>query len=251
VKASVLIFTFAFGVCLKLEAFKIKTLLSVMAISMGLGIAVLSAKHISAFGVSLCLGASASGGLRWVLVQGLVETDKKANHILAVLYKFSPIAAFALLPAVLVFEVPHLIGSPFMPPEASALKEFQLLLYCAIGGALSSTLIVVEILLLNVTSSLTMAVLGQVKEILQIALSMIIFKDNLSLRSIFGIGCSILAATYYRQIKVAELEGQEEAVSGSGDADEVIELLPVRRMMMKLSSEKVSECCGKRDERPE
>jgi solute carrier family 35 protein C2 len=68
VKASILMYVFGFSIWLKLEVFRWSTFLSILAMAVGLGVAVLSAKHVSFFGVFLCMGASISAGLRWVLI---------------------------------------------------------------------------------------------------------------------------------------------------------------------------------------
>jgi Triose-phosphate Transporter family len=263
IKASLLVYTFLFGVILGLEEFKWQTLLCVVAMAGGLGVAVLSTAHISLYGVGLCSAAAVVGALRWVLVQYLTEKDRERNHVMAVLYKISPTALLTLLPLAIVIEGHAAIQSPFFlwhstntvlgmtysggdHPSSTIATGFynsttaissvssssssisintgvssgdsmgsageliplplKVLSLCMFGGILSSALIFAEMTLLSATSSLTFSVLGQVKEIIQIILAMIVFNENLSAKSIFGVGFSIAAAAYYRKIKVTELE---------------------------------------------
>lgn len=141
-------------------------------------------------------------------MQYLYEKDKKSNHILAVLYKISPTAFLTLFPAALFFEGGSFIGSPFVTGTGDGHLQTQAILLCLSGGILAVILIFTEISLMKATSSLTLTVLGQVKEIIQILLAMIVFNENLSIKSIIGISGALLAGGYYRQIKVSELQEQ-------------------------------------------
>lgn len=141
VKASVLIYAYAFSVFFKLEPFKCQTFLSVLAMSIGLGVAVLSATNLSFFGVSLCLGASLSAGLRWVLMQYLHQSDKVNNHVLAVLYKISPIAFLSILPVAVITEGRSLLASVFFKETPLLVQAFLLTLS---GGCISTILIFTE-----------------------------------------------------------------------------------------------------------
>lgn len=213
IKSSSLVFVFIFGVGLGLETFSWRTFLCVMALASGLGIAVLSATQISLMGVSLCLGAAVTGGLRWALVHYLVQSNRTSNHVVAVLYKISPVALLSLLPVAVLVEGEAALHSPILDGVDGLYVPLQAFLLCLLGGSLATALIFSEITLLNATSALTFSVIGQVKEIIQIILAMIIFNENLTTRSILGISFSILSAAYYRRIKVQELSAQV----GKGD----------------------------------
>jgi hypothetical protein len=76
---------------------------------------------------------------------------------------------------------------------------------------------------------MTLTVLGQVKEIIQIVLSMMVFNENLSARSICGITFSLIAANSYRQIKMQEIRDEADRNLGldadDKDSDDDVELL--------------------------
>ena len=55
-----------------------------------------------------------AGGLRWALVHYLVQRDRAANHVLAVLYKISPVAVVALLPVAVGIEGARAMRSPLL-----------------------------------------------------------------------------------------------------------------------------------------
>ena len=196
----------------------------------GLSVAVLSTKHISLYGVALCLAASFSGGLRWVIMQYFMKLHMAGHSVMATLYKISPIAFLSLLPTALLIEGNNFMQSKFMVIDAESYSlQSLVVLFSLFGGLLASVLIFVEMVLLAVTSSMTLTVLGQVKEIIQIVLSMMVFNENLSTRSICGITFSLIAANSYRQIKMQEISDQPDRKMSvdddDKDSDDDIELL--------------------------
>ena len=194
----------------------------------GVSVAVISATNISLYGVALCLGASFSGALRWVLMHYFMRVHMEGHQVMAILYKISPIAFISLFPVALLIEGQSFLQSPFIT-DYGGLLHIPVLLLSLFGGLLASVLIFVEMILLAATSSLTFTVLGQVKEIIQIILSMLVFNDNLTTRSICGIVFSLLAANNYRIIKMEEMHhlanGGDKIDAEEGD-DDVEQLLP-------------------------
>ena len=88
--------------------------------------------------------------------------------------------------------------------QSSFLSKKQLFkdacLLCVFGGIIACLLIVVEVKLVRLTSSLTMSVFGQIKEIIQILCAMVLFKENLTSRGALGICISIVSSFYYRYV---------------------------------------------------
>ena len=221
---------FLCSVYFELEPPRLRTFLSILAIMVGLSVAVLSTEHISLYGVALCLAASFSGGLRWVIMQYFMKLHMTGHSVMATLYKISPIAFVSLLPTALLIEGNSFMQSKFMVVDAESYSlQSLVVLFSLFGGLLASVLIFVEMVLLAVTSSMTLTVLGQVKEIIQIVLSMMVFNENLSTRSICGITFSLIAANSYRQIKMQEISDQPDRKisvdDDDKDSDDDIELL--------------------------
>jgi drug/metabolite transporter (DMT)-like permease len=152
-----------------------------------------------------------AGGLRWALLQILLsdlktnnDNDKGLYHPsskLMGLWLFSP---YTLLIIPICFATD---GVQFY--ESSMISDkvvvIEALLLSVVGGFIAFMLIMVEMQLVNITSSLTMAVLGQLKEVTQITIAMVIFGDKLSFRTMVGIGISVAASYYYRHVKLAEM----------------------------------------------
>jgi hypothetical protein len=175
-------------------------LASVVFILLGISVAVLSDVSYSVAGVMMGLAASSFAGLRWSLMQLLMKEDPAcASDSFVVLYHFSPSAMLSLIPVAIALEGRSFLGSIFA--EDAALLAKVIGLVCS-AGVVSIALIILEVKLVRTTSSLTLCVLGQVKECVQIAMAMMIFHDRISVRGAIGIAVSLAAAQYYRILKL-------------------------------------------------
>lgn len=213
IKGATLVFTFLLGVLCKLETFQWPLFIAVLGIASGLGLAIVSsADHISAYGLICVLLSAASSAIRWVLMQLLAVRDVKSESVMVTLFRFSPYSAASIIPFALTFETAALVHSSFA--EHSILL-IQALLYALFGGVVSFLLIIAEVKLLRVTSSLTMCVIGQIKEIIQIAAAMILFKDHITLKSGVGIAVSIIAAYWYRHLKSSDNNDEDEEAAAT------------------------------------
>ena len=163
-------------------------------------------------------------------MQYFMKLHMSGHNVMATLYKISPIAFLSLLPMAVLIEGNTFMKSEFMVLDPGSYSlQYLIVLFSLFGGLLASVLIFVEMVLLAVTSSMTLTVLGQVKEIIQIVLSMMVFNENLSTRSICGITFSLIAANSYRQIKMQEIRDEADRNLGldadDKDSDDDVELL--------------------------
>lgn len=210
IKGATLVFTYFLGVVCQLEEFQWPLCTAVVCIAAGLGLAVANTgDSLNVFGMLSVLAATAMSAVRWVLMQLLAVKDEHSSSVMVTLYRFSPYSAISIIPFALGFEAPSLAHSSF---AHSSVLLTQALLYSIFGGVVSFLLILVEVKLLRVTSSLSMCVIGQIKEIIQILAAMVLFKDHITVRSGAGILLSILAAYWYRHLKSSD--------SGDADLDE-------------------------------
>ena len=198
VKASSLVFTFFFGLCpcLNTHKFQWQTLCSVLVITAGLIMAIFfttatggSNSSVTFYfrGLLFAFSSAGAGGLRWVLLQKLVDEDhapscpdsantggvsatkerakekELASAAMLTLYRFSPISAAVILPFAAGLEIPQMLRHQAAQSELvaqSAIVEgmyASAALLCVVGGLIAVCLIVVEVKLLQVTSSLTMS----------------------------------------------------------------------------------------------
>jgi solute carrier family 35 protein C2 len=208
IKGSSLLFTFFWGVILGIEDFRWQLLLAVTGITAGLGIAITNSFSMNMLGFALAFGAALASGLRWALMQLLVLRDHHSKSVMVTLYRFSPASVFSILPLVFFLEADKIAESAFF--SRKPLFNDACLL-CAFGGVIACLLIIVEVKLVRLTSSLTMSVFGQIKEIIQIIFAMILFKENLTSKGSIGIGVSIFSSFYYRYVL---LNSKESIIRG-------------------------------------
>jgi len=203
IKGTVLIWVFLWGVLFNIEKFKASTFCAVLGIVGGIGLAVAASTDVSIVGVLMVLGAAAAGGVRWALVQKLMAVDDHSRDVFVSIHRFSPASALTITPIAIITELVPFFQSEFYASSSPAGLTATMTLI-SVGGGIAFLLITTEVHLVNLTSSLTMGVLGQVKELLQILLSMMIFRDHVNALNATGIVIAMIAVAIYKRIKYAE-----------------------------------------------
>jgi solute carrier family 35, member C2 len=202
IKASILIWTFLWGVFFQIELFKFQTLASILVIFFGISIAVFTSTEISYAGIFLVLGAAACGGIRWVLVQKLLSSSTHVSNSMLSIYYFSPYSALSILPFGF-FNLYTFLSSDYYHSSTS-INLWLTFGLIVTGGVIAFYLILTEVYLVQITSSLTLGVLGQVKEMVQIVLSIIVFRDSVNLMNGFGVLIALAGVWWYKTIKILE-----------------------------------------------
>ncbi len=136
--------------------------MSICCVMLGLIIAVRFSTDGSPLGVLLVLLASLCGSLKWVLIQKLITSAPQCTNIFFVIYYFSPAAVMFLLPIGLYLELPRLLQSQFVNNLGVVL---QTLCGAGTGGFTGFALIAFEIYVLRASSSVSLGILGQIKEV--------------------------------------------------------------------------------------
>ncbi|OLY83933.1 putative sugar phosphate/phosphate translocator [Smittium mucronatum] len=148
------------------------------------------------------MSASAMSGVRWSMTQILIEKAKLGmnNPILTLSY-LTPIMGIFLTILTLIFENPifELPKSGFFDTFSNSISTIFLI---AIGGFLATMMILSEFFLISLTSVLTLAVVGILKEVLMIILAVLIFGDQLTLINILGLFITIMGISLYNYLKV-------------------------------------------------
>lgn len=200
-KTSVIAWTFLWALLLKVEIFKVKTFVVVCCVCGGIAMAVSSPTKISVIGLIFCLTASAAGGLRWALTERLVRHNEQCKSPFVCLHHIAPVSALFMVPVGLGLDLYPFLQSDFAQDPETALSTFAII---TAGGFMAFLLILVEVHLVQLTSSLTMGVLGQLKELLQILLAIVIFKDHVSTLNAVGLIVALFCVGVYKWIKRAE-----------------------------------------------
>lgn len=206
IKASILIWTFLWGVFFQIEYFNYHTLYAVLVIFFGISLAVFTSTEISYFGIVLVMMAAACGGIRWVLVQKLLANPLTSSHVsnsMLSIYYFSPYSAISILPFGLYNCYTFLFSDYY--ENSTTLNLWITLGLIITGGIIAFYLILTEVYLVQITSSLTLGVLGQVKEMIQIILSIIVFHDSINILNGLGVIIAILGVWWYKTIKYIEV----------------------------------------------
>ena len=156
---------------------------------------------------------------------------------LEILYHISPSSALACLPVFLLFEARAMWASPFL---ATPFLASEVLLMLTLGGAFSFLLILAEVKLVKISSSLTMSMFGAVKEVITVALSMLAFHDAVSPLNVAGLVLAIGGAVWYRSYKLRS--AAEGGRSGSADGGWApAEYLPAASGIFHLDEDEESE----------
>lgn len=209
IKGSVAIFSYFAAIAMGLEEFSFPLLLSLAGIALGLATAVVSSTDATLAGILFCFAAAASGGLRWAVTQLLLQNHKecKDNFMLAIAM-FSPMSFLSILPLCAI-ELDRFVEIEIRDNSWWILGEALVISIC--GGIIAFLLIAVEMHLLTLTSSINLGVLGQVKEMLQIILSIAIFHERLNRQSMVGMGIAIASGIAYRLLKSNPPEDEQVA----------------------------------------
>ena len=228
IKSTYCIYVYLICVFYGLEPFRSWILFSIFVISCGLSLAVYSNAKINYMGIGMCLAASLFGAVRWVLTQYLFKIDIQSRNAFIALYHIAPASALCLIPVSFVMEWERFQQSVFYTDRGIYMRA----IICVFaGGVIAFWLLVLEIKLLEMTSSVTMGVLGHCKELLQIILAVIIFGEKLTHINVTGlIVCSIALMWYkylthvYKEIEVndekylpvSQIDDENQNNSGGG-----------------------------------
>jgi solute carrier family 35, member C2 len=208
IKASILIWTFLWGILFQIEPFHFRTLSAVFVIFFGISLAVFASTDLSFFGIFLVMIAAACGGIRWVLVQKLLtsatasSSSSSACNSMISIYHFSPYSALSILPFGL-YNLFVFVSSDYYL-SSSSLNLWITFGLIVTGGIIAFYLILTEVYLVQITSSLTLGVLGQIKEMVQIVLSIIVFHDAISWMNGIGVVIAVLGVWWYKSIKLLD-----------------------------------------------
>ncbi|XP_030467280.1 probable sugar phosphate/phosphate translocator At2g25520 [Syzygium oleosum] len=218
-KALMPVAVYSIGVLLKRETFKSQTMMNMVSISLGVGVAAYGEAKFDGWGVALQLGAVAFEATRLVLIQILLTSKGIQLNPITSLYYVAPCClVFLLVPWVFV-EYPVLAEASSFRPDLVVFGTNSL---CAFALNLA------VFLLVGKTSALTMNVAGVVKDWLLIAFSWSVIKDTVTPVNLFGYGLAFLGVGYYNHSKLQGLKAKEAqkkaaAQAGEGEALRLLE----------------------------
>eukprot|EP00835_Amoeboradix_gromovi_P006412 NODE_748_length_4589_cov_0.257238.p2 type:complete len:364 gc:universal NODE_748_length_4589_cov_0.257238:2614-1523(-) len=203
VKSSVPLFVLFFAILFGLEKMNFKLCMVILVITVGLTLSVWQNSDFNGIGFILLLLAVSFSGLRWSLTQILMADMKSPLHAMRDL---SPVMSLCTLIAALIANP---INNIYFGAEFSILYFSILVIF---GSLLAFVLTLSEFRLLQISSVMTVAIFGIIKEILTIVLDSFIeeHKKPLSLINGFGLVLCISGIICYhiyrKTMKNVEIE---------------------------------------------
>ncbi|RHY44824.1 hypothetical protein DYB26_000939 [Aphanomyces astaci] len=199
VKSGGNVWNLLFSIALGLQHLSPSLFIVVLVICVGIGLASYGTIHFVVIGFVLVLSASILGTLRWVLTQFLMQQmDPRQNKSLAVVFHIAPVSALSLVPIALLVDGAGLTSSVF---ARDMTLWMECLVFLTTGGFLSFLLIYVEVELVKSTSALSLGIAGNLKDVMQILMAMLVFQDHLSAVNGAGLALATVGLMWYSYLK--------------------------------------------------
>ncbi|KAL0088248.1 triose-phosphate transporter family-domain-containing protein [Phycomyces blakesleeanus] len=189
----VLLFSFIFG----FEKPRLVLITIIVVMVVGVSLTVEGETKFDRLGFGLVLVAAIVSGLRWNLTQLLLQQDRLGmNNPIATLYYLSPVMFITMLSLSLLVENPidQFKHSKHFDSLSHVIESFGLM---SIGGVLAFCMTLAELYLIKSTNTVTLSVAGISKEIVIITLSVLIYGDVLSQKTLIGLFISIVGIIAY------------------------------------------------------
>ncbi|XP_078435477.1 putative sugar phosphate/phosphate translocator At3g11320 [Wolffia australiana] len=148
------------------------------------------------FGFIMCIGATAARALKSVLQGILLSSEGEKLNSMNLLLYMAPIAVLLLLPATLFMEE-NVVGIAV----ALAREDRKIVWYILLNSALAYFVNLTNFLVTRHTSALTLQVLGNAKGAVAVVVSILIFKNPVSVTGMFGYAITVLGVILYSEAK--------------------------------------------------
>jgi len=148
------------------------------------------------YGFVMCIMATAARALKSV-VQGILLSSEgeKLNSMNLLLY-MAPIAVVVLLPATLLLE-PNVLGITV----ALARKDVLILFLLVVNSAMAYFVNLTNFLVTKHTSALTLQVLGNAKGAVAVVVSILLFRNPVSIVGMVGYSLTVFGVVLYSEAK--------------------------------------------------
>ncbi|KAJ0266323.1 sugar phosphate/phosphate translocator [Hirschfeldia incana] len=185
---------FAYVMTLKREAWL--TYFTLLPVVTGVVIASGSEPSFHLFGFLMCIAATASRALKSVLQGILLSSEGEKLNSMNLLLYMAPVAVVFLLPATLIMEK-NVVGITI----ALARDDFRIVWYLLFNSALAYFVNLTNFLVTKHTSALTLQVLGNAKGAVAVVVSILIFKNPVSVTGMLGYSLTVFGVILYSEAK--------------------------------------------------
>jgi len=195
-KSSSLIFVLIVGVLTFVEPLSWGIVTTVSLVSVGMFLMSYGEANFEVAGAILVLTSELFAALRWIITQMLVQ-GQHLDATSAVLY-MCPGSCLALIPLVLARELEDVGKLVHTAREMGPLGFAALFVF---PGFMAFLLLVIEVQLVIETSSLTMTVFGNLKSVITVFFSVLVFRDQVSVLQWVGMFVVFIGMLAYCQTR--------------------------------------------------
>lgn len=216
VKSSAMIWILVFGTVARVEPCSWLVATAVCIIATGVFLSTYGEAEFDATGFGLVLASEIFAAARWVGTQAMLS-EGALDSVSAVLY-MSPGSAISLLPLVLLREREEVFDLLSNGHEVSLYACLVV-----VPGFLAFLLLILEVRLVQETSSLTLAILGNLKSIATIVMAIFVFHESAEPMQWCGVLVGTTGMLFYSYVK----SSQNAALAKEGPAN--YEVMSVER----------------------
>ncbi|ESR38231.1 hypothetical protein CICLE_v10029901mg [Citrus x clementina] len=148
------------------------------------------------FGFIMCISATAARALKTVLQGILLSSEGEKLNSMNLLMYMAPVAAIFLLPAALIMEK-DVVGITI----ALARQDVEFLWYLMFNSSLAYFVNLTNFLVTKHTSALTLQVLGNAKGAVAVVVSILIFRNPVSVTGMAGYTLTVIGVILYNEAK--------------------------------------------------
>ncbi|KAK5841449.1 hypothetical protein E1A91_A01G244600v1 [Gossypium mustelinum] len=185
---------FAYVMMKKIESWV--TYLTLLPVVAGVIIASGAEPSFHLFGFLMCVSATAARASKSVLQAILLSSEEEKLNSMNLLMYMAPIAVVILLPATLLME-----RNVIAITIAIARKDTIVVYYLLFNSSLAYFVNLTNFLVTKHTSALTLQVLGNAKGAVAVVVSIIIFKNPVSLMGMLGYSLTVVGVLLYNESK--------------------------------------------------
>ncbi|KAG6481438.1 probable sugar phosphate/phosphate translocator At3g11320 isoform X1 [Zingiber officinale] len=148
------------------------------------------------FGFLMCIGATAARALKSVLQGILLSSEGEKLNSMNLLLYMAPIAVVLLLPAAIIMEE-NVVGITL----ALARKDIRIIWYLLFNSSLAYFVNLTNFLVTKHTSALTLQVLGNAKGAVAVVVSILIFRNPVTVTGMLGYTVTVVGVILYSEVK--------------------------------------------------
>ncbi|MED6204591.1 hypothetical protein PIB30_010445 [Stylosanthes scabra] len=185
---------FAYFMTLRREGWV--TYITLVPVVTGVMIASRGEPSFHLFGFIMCIGATAARALKTVLQGILLSSDGEKLNSMNLLMYMAPVAVAFLLPASIVMEQ-DVVGITI----SLAREDPSILWLLIFNSALAYFVNLTNFLVTKHTSALTLQVLGNAKGAVAVVISILIFRNPVSVTGMLGYSLTVFGVVLYSEAK--------------------------------------------------